>query len=463
MQHVQRPIHVIYTLAVVILLASSYTPTSISAATPITWSAVTPIRVGASADYATDERGSGWEFNGTELYAEELTRTSFTNGGGVQDGNFVGTTNTGDPKIWLQDMNIPRTVPVSNEGSFNPIDTSRYRYLTYRMYASAPSSSIVYYHKDKSFAPNTFGATTFTTVFQGWHTYTFDMATQRLPEAGGLAWTDGLVQSIALKPATSAGVLIKLDYMRLSPTPPRAGAVVTATWTPVRSSLTCTSIPRRVGPTPRSLCVALRKSWAVCLDHAKPGTGNVLSDRPFTSGQRPKREPAILVNAPPSVRILSPSYTSGPDYAASVAGNAWDMASSADISVQFNVTDGRFGNGIFTGRNTNGDPGLVLNVPTPIDPTRFYYLTYRMRLQGQQDIFRGSIARILWWDGANIAATATATRDIVVYEGWRTVSIDLRSVLLEADAHSVWLSGTKLDFASIRTSSLRRAASNSTM
>ena len=69
-----------------------------------------------------------------------------------------------------------------------------------------------------------------------------------------------------------------------------------------------------------------------------------------------------------------------------------------------------------------------------------------MRLQGQQDIFRGSIARILWWTGANIAATATATRDIVVYEGWRTVSIDLRSVLLEPDAHSAWRSGNKAGF-----------------
>ena len=304
MQHVQRPIHVIYTLAVVILLASSYTPTSISAATPITWSAVTPIRVGASADYATDERGSGWEFNGTESYAEELTRTSFTNGGGVQDGYFVGTTNTGDPKIWLQDMNIPRTVPVSNEGSFNPIDTSRYRYLTYRMYASAPSSSIVYYHKDKSFAPNTFGARPLSLRSSRAGIRTpLTWPTQRLPEAGGLAWTDGLVQSIALKPATSAGVLIKLDYMRLSPTPPRAGAVVTATWTPVRSSF---DLYFDTAPSGANATLIMRGvdgnrgQFAWTTPNLAPGTYYLIARSQVGSDQSVSRP--FVVNAPPSVR-----------------------------------------------------------------------------------------------------------------------------------------------------------------
>ena len=67
------------------------------------------------------------------------------------------------------------------------------------------------------------------------------------------------------------------------------------------------------------------------------------------------------------------------------------MSDATDIETPYNVTGGTFKNGIFTAANTapSGDPGLQLRVTAPIDPSRFYYLTYRMRVDGLIDILEG--------------------------------------------------------------------------
>ncbi|MFL5803356.1 MAG: hypothetical protein ACJ8CR_16645, partial [Roseiflexaceae bacterium] len=120
----------------------------------------------------------------------------------------------------------------------------------------------------------------------------------------------------------------------------------------------------------------------------------------------------------------------------------------ADISRQSNIVGGSFSNGVFTGTNPNGngDPGLDLHVTSPIDPARFYYATYRMWLRGPQDIQFGSVLRLFWWTGANFPATQSTSKDVVVYEGWRTVSIDLRGAPVEPGSHGGWLSTNKVGF-----------------
>jgi hypothetical protein len=142
-------------------------------------------------------------------------------------------------------------------------------------------------------------------------------------------------------------------------------------------------------------------------------------------------DPSSPDNTPPQLAITSPSFISGPDYATTVVGNAWDMSDAADVT-GMNVTGANFGGGIYNATNTTNDPALMLKVTTPIDTSRFKYATYRMQVDGQKDTTAGSVARYLWW--TTIPQQASTTNDNVVYEGYQTVSFDLTKVKLEGSS-----------------------------
>jgi hypothetical protein len=156
---------------------------------------------------------------------------------------------------------------------------------------------------------------------------------------------------------------------------------------------------------------------------------------------------SFAVNTPPTGTILAPSFTSGPDYATTMVGNPWDMSDAADVAVAHNFTGISYTNGIFTGTSTNDDPGLTLNVQTPIDPARFYYATVRMRDRGPQDILRGSVGRLHWSLTPNFPATYSTTWSWIIYEDWRTVTFDLRTAQIEPVSRGgPWNNGTKTIF-----------------
>jgi hypothetical protein len=146
-------------------------------------------------------------------------------------------------------------------------------------------------------------------------------------------------------------------------------------------------------------------------------------------------DPSSPNNIPPQLAITSPSFISGPDYATTVVSNPWDMNDSADLK-GINVTGASFGSGIYNATNTSGDAALMLNVTTPIDTSRFKYVTYRMQVDGQKDTTLGSVARFFWW--TTIPEQASVTNDNVVYEGFQTVSFDLTKIKLENVSPLTW-------------------------
>ena len=145
--------------------------------------------------------------------------------------------------------------------------------------------------------------------------------------------------------------------------------------------------------------------------------------------------PANPDNIPPQLAITSPSFISGPDYATTVVGNAWDMNDAADLKGA-NVTGASFSGGIYSATNTSGDPALTLHVTTLIDTSRFKYVTYRMQVDGQKDTTLGSVARFFWW--TTIPEQATVTNDNVIYEGFQTVSFDLTKIKIESSSPLRW-------------------------
>ena len=224
-------------------------------------------------------------------------------------------------------------------------------------------------------------------VSAGCSTYAFDL----VGEHYGEAWDSAPMQSIAIKPGNTAGVAIKLDYVRSSSVPPNAEKAAIARWAPTTGGVDLYYDTHRDGVNATLIARGIfGTQFAWTLPNLAPNTYYLIA----RTEHKQSASLPFVVNTPPRVRILTPSYTTGPDYAATVVGNAWDMSDATDIETPYNVTGGTFKNGIFTAANTapSGDPGLQLRVTAPIDPSRFYYLTYRMRVDGLIDILRGSVS-----------------------------------------------------------------------
>ena len=128
----------------------------------------------------------------------------------------------------------------------------------------------------------------------------------------------------------------------------------------------------------------------------------------------------------PRLNITAPSFISGPDYATTELGNPWDMNDVSDVKTLTNIKDVSFDNGILRGTNTNGDPSVSLRLNGSINTAKYKYVTYRMSLDGTIDTNLGSVARVIWW--SDIPERSTVSRDIVIYEGYRTVSFDLNTI-----------------------------------
>lgn len=146
-------------------------------------------------------------------------------------------------------------------------------------------------------------------------------------------------------------------------------------------------------------------------------------------------------NSPPALRITAPSYLSGPDYASEQLGNPWDMSDAADVVKTVALGPLSFDNGILTTSTGNcssncDDPQLLLNVGPAVDTSRYKYATYRMKMESIPGVYPESVARWLWW--SSTPSQSSTSDDIVVYEGWRTVSIDLNKVALEAGSFATW-------------------------
>ena len=150
-------------------------------------------------------------------------------------------------------------------------------------------------------------------------------------------------------------------------------------------------------------------------------------------------DPSTPDNIPPQLAITSPSFISGPDYATTVVGNSWDMDDAADVTTQYN-TWRKLQRRVYNATNTNGnfDPAVVLHVTTPIDTSRFKYVTYRMK---SMDKIRYRAARSRASFGGRPSQQQASSNDNVVYEGFQTVSFDLNKIKLEAGS-PIWAAST---------------------
>jgi hypothetical protein len=103
------------------------------------------------------------------------------------------------------------------------------------------------------------------------------------------------------------------------------------------------------------------------------------------------------------------------------------LSNSQDIGSTSGIASSNFNGGIYNAQtNSSGDPQIWMNTPFQIDTSHYKYLTYRMYVEGTQDIGVGWVTRWLWY-----GSTWDTTKDIVINEGWQTYSVDLSKIGLE--------------------------------
>jgi hypothetical protein len=108
-----------------------------------------------------------------------------------------------------------------------------------------------------------------------------------------------------------------------------------------------------------------------------------------------------------------------------------------------------------TATNITNDPNLTLvyssNNSIPVDTTKYRYLTYRFQVDGPFDLGLGSVARILWSSESIMTGTnGTATKDILVWPGMNSYTIDLATLSTGPDGGLEPSAGAQLWAGSVK-------------
>ena len=395
-------------LLVTILVVGGSLPAAIAQGTPT----ITMTRPGAGGDliaeaddFATTVIGNPWDMS--ESVPPDVESTIDLNGVSIQNGIFRGTARTIDPQLILLTRGFGQADPCclgaihwkKNDGFVSPLNADKYHIAVVRMRLSGAGSSEgrFYWYRDDSPYSQIEVSRGFPT-FDGWNTYVVDLKTFGA-EVGSWA---GTVRGFRFDPTGTQGATVEIDWIRLLADLPGS---------------TNHTVQWQTANAPAGAIVDLS-----CSD-----THGVAC----SVGQNiPASQGSHTWNA----GLLNPgSYTinarMGTDFAALRLNDPWDMTAPSDAALEnlqgnFNQTlsNGQPG---FSGTSTSIDPVLVLNMPTPVDPTRFKHLTFNVRVNTSNPVARQ--VQVLWmvngqWHASNTINVGTTMQqvswDLSQYPSW---------------------------------------------
>ena len=414
----------------------------------------------AGPDFATDVLGDPWDFSNIEDVDRDPATSQNWSAFSVSGGTAGGSTSSAAVTMGILYSGYYNAINPGRNGRNLPVDTTRYQIFSFRGTASQaqgapflfwfhlpwghPSDPTTGFFGDKRIASSTAA---------GNGIYSTDLSTGL---DNGRAWTDGNVVGLRLdRHGISGSNNQTYDWARLTVRNSDPAAVLQSlNW----SGGTATVRVRDASGT--DYTVATNVSSVANWNYGVLPPGSYTMRVQLNSGSLLTR--AFAINAPPAIQVLDPDETGGADYAATVLGNAWDMAASNDI--QFtnppseNLAPGSsFSSNQFHATNdgtTNGPNVMLLdhtNNATPIDTSTYRFLTVRYSVDGAFDLGRGSVARILWSSAPFDGNTATTSHAWLVWPGMNAYTVDLATLTTAADGGlepgegtpRAWQNGTK--------------------
>jgi hypothetical protein len=380
--------------------------------------------VQAGDDYATQVLGNAWDMNDP---VDIDTQESFlVTGQGFSGGTYSGTTSANGANVYPVFMGLASSINLSR-GASHPIDTSHYRYVTYKLrvnqasqaqftrvvgvldggsYAATPKPTVAESNYSAQLPNNTFVIASFDMVTNNDNLY--------------YHWTDfPQLTGLRIDPAsTNAGgayatVSFSIDWVRLT-APASAAQKTSVQWTdaPV-STYTVTAID----PSGTTFVLGTNIATTTFLADTSflpPGAYQVQVAR--TNNTATGLSGTFHINAPPQIAITAPSVRGeqSKSFAASVVGNAWGPIDASDFSNVVNFTNVSYAMpaGSFYGRPVNNDPNVFFNLGGhSIDTSLYRSVCFTMEVFGPRNVGLGSVARLFW---GSSAGALTTSDDIVL-------------------------------------------------
>ena len=183
----------------------------------------------AADEFSRVVEGNAWDM--ADAGDVPLSRSRNIDNQSVSGGVYSGTSTSNDPFFYLLYPGATDGHDGSN-GLLTPIDTVRFRYLTFkvRITAGGPVSFNVYFNRDGNFTPQSTGYTNLQLLYPGeWQVVTVDLLGQG--SAGSpFSWSDvAEVVGLRIDPANSPGVSWEFDWFTLTG-PLNSGSRYTVTW-----------------------------------------------------------------------------------------------------------------------------------------------------------------------------------------------------------------------------------------
>jgi hypothetical protein len=443
-------------VAVLIVFASMGSDPQAQAGVTITFPSV----VAAGPDFATEVLNNPWDMcDVLDLSQNPDQRIGFSSF------NFLtapcragGTTalvnGVVDSSVTVLDRGVYQHFlnPGQNGRNF-PIDTSRYRILSYKLLASSVETPQIFWFHTPIADPSGdgMGERLMPLTSPGAQIQVGDLTQSLIP--GMSPWTSGVVRGIRFDPNSgSAGGNVFLQWMRLTTAAGASGTPGNQNITWSGGSGNATVLVTDGEGTVFQVASNATSPFLWNYGTLPPGTYTLTVNRTSGSGSK-----SFRINTPSQIEVTSPSLTSGADYATTVLGNPWDMSDPADVQLSgFDYfTPPSFSGGLMTATNTTDDPNVSLlfygNNSVPIDTAKYRYLTIRFQVDGPYDLGLGSVGRFFWtsnpiFDGN----TATTSLPFIVWEGMNSYTFDLTTLATGLDGGlessggaETWLAATK--------------------
>lgn len=407
--------------------------------------ATTTSSVAEGDDFATTVLGQPWDMNGSPYpdfptATKNINRTNFK----AQGGRWEMESTNSDPRLWLHWSGIANTQNVLKLGDRFPIDTSKYRLLSFHLCTEQDSLANAYWMYDRSPHDDpSNGVMQYLPTTAGCDLYVVDLP--NFATFNG-SWS-GSLQGFRLDPAIDP-IDIDMAWVRL--TTRDFSNTVGLDWSGVDpdtdldfylSETACHGSDRiRIGETTattssgqflwgaqlQSRVMGGITSYLPLPESFEPGNYHLSMEDEFGSHSC---SGLLNIHQAPILSFSSPSFVSGVDYASTAVEDPWGMSNAEDIALANGFDKIVFDDGILTADTISSDSQLHLNIEGTVNTNKYYYATFRMYLEGEQSISNGWVQRFFWWYTG--PAESEVTQDMVLYEGWHTYTVDLSQAMME--------------------------------
>lgn len=324
-----------------------------------------------------------------------------------------------------------------------PLDANRYRRITIRMYSDRDSNAAMFFRRCNSCA----NGLKYFHIKAGWHSYDLDMTgaadldglpNSSLPPVRDATW-GGNVEMLWMITSFDAANLpeLSMDDFGIVESTPGITASIGATggaaelWMDTDGN-TSNDGSGRVAGRSASYLTTVTGPTVVRLPSGllRPGqTARFYTRRGGTT--TPVSDPVQMPSTSrPMPRVLSPTETTGQDWAAVRRGDPWDMSQPSDGRVVNAASSfsGGFLHG-WTGPGRHNDPVVSLPVDTPIDGQLFHKVALTITYDGPWGLEDapggGLVGRVVWHPYGG--APYQVSDDLVLRTGRATYVVEMRT------------------------------------